>query len=274
MSVPAAPTNVTVVPGVGQATVSWAAPNEMITGYKVFCDPDNKLPNLAGSSATSLVVTKLKNGIPHTFRVHAINTNGMSATSALVVPGPPPAAPKVVAVRGANGSVVVTMTGKPQKGSSLLYYNISVSPSSSATIPTNIDVNSAGVGTATLVGLTLGTSYTVSATVTGPTGTSSAGAAKPVIPADVPEPPILNGTTGIKSIQLSWNTPNTNGSPVLGYIITYRVGEGTPVVVRVKTVNLHMLKGLVTGTSYRLSIQSTNAVGNSAPSNTLSLTPT
>lgn len=270
----APPTDVTVVPGVAQATVSWTASTSQVTGYKIFSIPDNKLPNLAGPSATSLVVTKLKNGIPHSFRVHALNGTDMSASSTPVVPGPPPAAPKVVAVRGTAGSVVVTMTGKPQKGSTLLYYNISVSPESSATIPTNINVNGAGVGTATLVGLDLGTSYTVSATVTGPTGTSTPGAAKPVIPADVPEAPVLEGLSGVKSIQLSWITPINKGSPVLGYIITYRIGEGNPIVIRVKTVNLQMIKSLVTGTAYTLSIQATNAVGNSVPSNSLTLTPT
>ena len=184
MSVPAPPTNVTVVPGVAQATVSWTAstsPN--VTGYKIFCVPDNKLPNLAAAGATSLVVTKLKNGTPCTFRVHAINAAGMSASSVPVVPSPVPAAPKVTAVRGSAGTLLVTLAGKAQKGSSILNYNLTVSPAApNATIPTSVTATPGTFGaTAAITGLTAGVSYVVSASATSPTGTSPLGAAKAVV---------------------------------------------------------------------------------------------
>ena len=279
MSLPAAPTNVTVAPGVAQATVSWTPSTTAgVTGYKVFCNPDNKLPNLATANATSLVVTKLKNGTPCTFRVHAINANGMSATSAASVPGPPPAAPKVVAVRGVDGgSILATVSGKPQKGSSLTYYNFSVSPAAppNAVIPTNVPAAALTFGASAIItGLTLGTLYTVSATVTGPTGTSPAGAAKPVIAGDVPGVPTLAALAGIGSVQLSWNTPNGNGLPVIGYTVSYAIGSGTPTVVKAKAVNLLMVKGLLRGTAYTFSIQATNLQGNSGVSNSVTATPT
>lgn len=278
MSLPAAPTNVTVAPGVAQATVSWApSTTPGVTGYKVFCSPDNKLPNLATANATSAVVTKLKNGVAHTFRVHAINAAGMSATSAASVPGPPPAAPKVIAVRGsAAGSALVTVSAKPQKGSSLTYYNFSVAPPApSAVIPTNVPAAALTFGaTTTITGLTLGVSYIVSATVTGPTGTSLATAAKPVIVGDVPGAPVITSIAGIASAQISWNTPATNGLPILGYLVSYRIGEATPTVVKTKAVNLAMIKGLLRGTAYIFSVQATNAQGNSLASNSLTVTPT
>ena len=268
MSLPAAPTNVTVVPGVAQATVSWApSTSSGVTGYKVFCNPDNKLPNLATANATSLNVTKLKNGVAHAFRVHAINAAGMSATSAASVPGPPPAAPKVVAVRGsAASSVVVTVSGKPQKGSSLTFYNFSVAPPApNAVIPTNVSA----------AALTFG----ATATITGPTGTSVPGVAKPVIAGDVPGAPTITSLSGIGSVQISWNTPPTNGLPILGYAVSYKPAvetvPPTPLtVVKTKAVNLLMVKGLVNTKDYTFSVKATNAQGDSVSSNSLTVRPT
>ena len=283
MSLPAAPTNVTVVPGVAQATVRWApSTSSGVTGYKVFCNPDNKLPNLATANATSLNVTKLKNGVAHTFRVHAINAVGMSATSAASVPGPPPAPPKVVAVRGsAASSVVVTVSGKPQKGSSLTFYNFSVAPPApNAVIPTNVSAAALTFGaTATITGLTNGVSYVVSATVTGPTGTSVPGVAKPVIAGDVPGAPTITSLSGIGSVQISWNTPPTNGLPILGYAVSYKPAvetvPPTPLtVVKTKAVNLLMVKGLVNTKDYTFSVKATNAQGDSVSSNSLTARPT
>ena len=277
MSIPEAPTNVTVVPGLASATVSWTASSSTVTGYKVFCVPDNKLPNLAGPSATSLNITGLKNGISRTFRVHALNGSIMSATSAASVPGPPPAAPKVVAVRGSEaGSLVVTVSGKPPKGSSLTYYNFSVSPPApDATIPTNVTAAAITFGaSATITGLTLGVSYVVSSTLTGPTGTSSAGVSKPVIAGDIPGSPVLSALNGIGSVQLSWTTPSNNGLPITGYSVSYFTGSAAPTVVKAKAVNLLMIKNLTTGTTYTFSIQATNLKGNSVTSNSLTSTPT
>jgi len=274
MSLPEAPTNVTVVPASGQATVSWNASSSAVTGYKIFCNPDNKLPNLASAGATSLVVTNLKNGTPHTFRVHAMNENGMSASS-VAVPSPPPAAPKVSAVRGPDGSLVVTIAGKPQKGSSISYYNLLISPPApSAVIPTNIAAAPVTfVGTATITGLTLGVSYTISANATSPTGTSPAGAAKPVIAATVPDAPVVTGVGGIGSAQISWTTPANNGLPIIGYTITY-AASAAPTVVKTKLVNLQMIKGLLRNSTYTFSIRATNLQGNSLPSDSLTVTTT
>jgi hypothetical protein len=286
MSLPEPPTNVTVIPGITEATVSWTPSTSVVTGYKVFCMPDNKLPNLATANATSLVVTKLKNGVPCTFRVHAYNQAGMSAMSAPSVPGPPPAAPKIVALRGpGSGTIVLTLSGKPQKGSSLTYYNLSVSPEApSAVIPTNvpaIPTNLPGAAltygaSATITGLTLGTVYTVSATVTGPTGTSLAAASKPVTAADVPGAPVITrvlvSTTTTPVVELAWTSPQMNGLPIIGYIISYRIGQGVPTILKAKVVNVLSIKGLLRGTTYTFSIQATNLKGNSEPSNIMTAT--
>ena len=96
---PGAPTNVTAVPGNGQAVVSWQAPasngGSLITSYVVKPSSGSSVtvtgvpPN---PPATSTTVTGLANGVPVTFTVQAVNAQGSSQSSS---PSPPvtPTAP-------------------------------------------------------------------------------------------------------------------------------------------------------------------------------------
>ena len=277
MSLPLPPTNVSVVPGTTTAVVSWTAsesPN--VTKYRVFCTPDNKLVNeTANGTATSLSITKLKNGVPCTFRVHAINAAGMSASSTATVPNPPPAAPKVTAVRSTaqESSALVTWVGVPPKNGTIQHYNLSVLPAApeGANIPTNIVGNSA-----TISGLTNGTSYTISVTATGPTGTSLPGAAKPLIIANAPSAPVVTGIAAKASVQLSWTAPASNGLPITGYVISYRPtgSTGAFTLVNAKVVlSVNVLK-LTPLTSYDFTVRAVNLQGASSPSEVVTRTPT
>ena len=274
MSVPAAPTDVTVAPGTTSATVYWtASTSEDVTGYRIFCVPDNKRPNLASTSATSLLVQGLKNGISYSFRVYAINANGMSSTSAPTVPGTVPAAPKVTAIRNPSvpSSAILTWTAAPPKGSSLLYYNITTTPPApDATIATNIVGN-----TTTITGLTNGTSYVFGVNATGLTGTSSNGSSKAVVTGNVPATPTVTGIHGLASVQLNWSAPSTNGLPITAYRVSYRPTSSTGAwtIVNTKVVLTLMLKGLVNGTSYDFKLQAINIHGISSESEIISKTP-
>ena len=174
--------------------------------------------------------------------------------------------------------MIVDMIGKPQKGSTLTHYNLSFSPPApAADIPTNVPAFATTfAGRAVISGLTLGTSYVVSATATGPTGTSPAGASKPVIAADVPDAPVIRGLSGIASVQISWDSPvnpNSKGLLITGYTLSYFTGTNAPTLVKAKVVNNIMVKALDKTKSYTFSVYATNAQGNSLVSNSLTITP-
>jgi hypothetical protein len=94
---PGAPTALTGAPGNGQASLSWTAPasdgGAAIDSYTI--TPSVGAPIVAGTNATSRVVTGLTNGTPVTFTVAAHNSVGLGAASApvTVTPAIPAQAP-------------------------------------------------------------------------------------------------------------------------------------------------------------------------------------
>ena len=279
-TVPGAPTNIQASPGLTNALVSWTPPTSTggsaITGYRVFSNPDNKLVNTAAASATSLLVTGLKNATPYTFAVVAINAVG-SSYSATTTPSTLPGAPKVTAVRG-NASATLTWTHKPAVGAPTTSFNISANPSAGVTIPPNssITTNPTGAKVLTVTGLTNGTSYVFSVSCVNVIGTSLPGLAKPVIPATVPGAP--TGVTAIaatQSAQVSWTAPVSNGgSAITGYSIVYTTGGVSKTMTAKATPTTALIKGLINGTAYTITVASVNVLGASSTAElTGSVTP-
>ena len=264
--VPLAPTNISVVPSVTSALVSWSSlPSDPpITGYKIICNPDNKLPNMAGPTDTSLNVTGLKSGTSYTFTVVAINATGSSYT-ATCTPSTVPPAPKVTAVAG-NGQVTVSWPAA-----------VSGVPTTGYTMTCNQAVTLPEVPTSPVVitGLTNGTSYTFSVTATNIIGTSAAGASKAVVPVGPPEVPTnVQVLGGVKSFQVNWAAPaSTGGLPITEYTITY-IGGGKTSVAKGKGVAPFtlMVSKLVTGTVYTVTMVAKNKVGVSASTSSVTVT--
>jgi hypothetical protein len=127
ITVPSAPTGVTVVWGSGQVTVSWSAPNDggsPVISYTVtpYVGGTAQAPYVFASAATSQVVGGLSNGTTYTFTVTAENSVGTSSPSNPSVPVTPIAPSLQITNGGARA-------GRPQPGDQII---VTFSPAPSA----------------------------------------------------------------------------------------------------------------------------------------------
>ncbi|WP_460505677.1 IPTL-CTERM sorting domain-containing protein [Hydrogenophaga soli] len=176
---PSAPTGVTAVVGLGQATVTFTAPangGSAITGYTVASNPAGGVDTHAGSTSLTHLVTGLTNGVSYTFTVtatNAVGTGPASAASNASVPGTVPGAPTGLVVVPGQGQVTVSFTPPASSGSMpITGYTVVSNPAG------GVDAQAGTLATShTVTGLTNGTSYTFTVVATSSVGAGPASAA-------------------------------------------------------------------------------------------------
>ena len=275
-TVPTSPKNITVNPGPGAAIISWEPPefngNTPITGYRVICHPDNRLPNIVGPATTTLTIYELQNFTEYKFTVVAINEIGESNTFS-IIPLPIPNTPIVVATRGISQTINLSWVTKPIPEIQITNYLVTVSPSTNGiNIPTPV-VTTVG-GSVSVTGLTNGIRYVFLVRAVSNIGQSIPGLSRPIVVGTSPSAPTsLVGITAIKSISLLWSAPtNTGGLPITGYNILYTQGQLTK-VIRLKPTTSTIIKNLVNGLSYTVRVQAINVAGLSQVSESISVIP-
>lgn len=187
---PAAPTIISTVAGDGSVTVTFTAGDDggsVITNFNVshaLASAPNSwiLPDRADSTATTVTVTGLTNGVAYIFKVNAENIVGAgvdSAASASVtpvatVPTPTvPAAPTAIAAAGGTKGITVSFTPGANGGAAITDYAIWYSSNAG----TNWTLFADGVSLLTKVtvtGLTAGTSYVFKVAAVNSVGTGAA----------------------------------------------------------------------------------------------------
>ncbi|MCW2580255.1 MAG: Peptidase and in kexin sedolisin [Blastococcus sp.] len=180
---PGAPAEVTVTPGEGLAVLSWtAAPanGSPVTGYTVTAAPGGATTVTTG--ATTATVPGLTNATTYAFTVTATNAEGTGPASAPVSarpqdPAAVPGAPTGVTATLGAGKATVSWNAAAPNGGPVTGYTVTASPGGAAATTT-------GATTATVLGLTDGTSYAIRVTATNAAGTGPASSAVTPLPDD------------------------------------------------------------------------------------------
>ncbi len=226
LSVPGAPTNVVATAGTGQATVTWTAPptgGSAITRYTVTASPSGAMVTTTG--ATSAVMTGLSEGTTYTFTVFATNAQGNSVVSSpsspVTIPGPP-GTPTGVAATAGSQEAFVSWTAPSNGGSAITGYTVTVVQTGAT-----VSVTAAAGTTATVTGLTAGSSYSFTVTATNALGNSAASAASSSVtilgaPSSValtasPTSAVANSA----SITLMATVKDSNGNPLPGLSVSF-----------------------------------------------------
>jgi Domain of unknown function (DUF4082)/Fibronectin type III domain/Bacterial Ig domain len=177
----------------------------------------------------------------------------------------PPGQVSNVSATAGPGSATLTWNA-PSSGGPVTTYTITPYIGSEAQ-PASTVTGSPPRTTATLQGLTNGTTYTFTVQASNANGAGPASSASnPVIPAapTVPAAPSnVVASAATNQALVSWSVPaNEGGTLITGYTVTPYAGATalTPIEVPESTTST-IVKGLTNGTGYTFKVSATNAVG-------------
>jgi hypothetical protein len=256
---------VTLVPGNGQLTASWAA----VAGadqYEVYYSTNNSIPatpaQTVNAPVTTATISSLTNGTMYYVWVKPKNANGAGETSA-VVSGVPLATPGNLTLSAANQQITVSWTAVTGATSYEVYYstNTTIPAAPSFTVTTT---------SRTFTGLTNGTTYYFWVKAVNATG---AGAASPMASGK----PIGNmGTVTVNvgesgQLVLSWSAV-AGADEYEVYYSTNNSIQATP--AQTVSVTTATINSLTNGTTYYVWVKPRNANGAGSVSTVANGVPT
>lgn len=276
-STPGPPNSVAGTRGNSAVTLNWSAPagdgGAAISDYVVEYSASNTGPwttfTHAASTATTVNVTSLTNGVAYYFHVAAKNSVGVgvfSTASGAVTPAAVPDAPTSVAGTPGDAAVSLTWVAPASNGSAISDYVVQVGISASG--PWTAFSHPASTATSALVtGLANATPYyfRVAAINGVATGAFSVVSASVTTNGVAGAPTSVGGVRGASSVSLTWTAPIDNGgSAITDYSIRYSSTGGaswTTVVHPPGTSTFATVSGLSNGTAYLFEVAAVNGVG-------------
>ena len=288
---PDVPSSVTVTTGHQSLGVSWTVPEangSTITGYTVrHCEGTGTCADADWTSVsvtgTSTTIASLSNGTTYQVQVRATNSVGTSDWSASVTGTPgaqAPDVPNAPSITADHLSLGVSWTAPSSNGSDITDYDVRYCAVSGSSCGAWQDKSHAGTAvTATITGLTNGTTYRVQVRATNSAGTSGWSDSGTGVPATQPPdvPSSVTVTTGHQSLGVSWTVPEANGSTITGYTVRHCEGTGTCADADWTSVSVTgtstTIASLSNGTTYQVQVRATNSVGTSDWSASVTGTP-
>ncbi|RDJ31738.1 MAG: fibronectin type III domain-containing protein [Crenarchaeota archaeon] len=179
-----------------------------------------------------------------------------------------------------NGSVHLVWSAPDNNGSPITSYKVIQWVTGSDTFTTF--PNLSNTASVTVTGLKNNVSYSFKVYAINSAGTSLDSNIVSVTPTasapatDVPDAVTnLQATRGNGKVNLSWTTPNSNGSPIIGYTVTYwQVGTDAFKTKKIDGVATStQITGLSNGVPYAFRINALNNIGTGPDSNVDSATP-
>jgi hypothetical protein len=223
--------------------------------------------------ASPCTITGLSDGKPYNIDVTATNSAGQGPQSPSVsaTPNAVPGQPAGLNVTPVDGQARLTWQAPATVGSGITKYIAEISPAPASGPEQTVTGTSA-----TFIGLTDGTTYSLrvqayNALGAGPWSAvvSTVPFGKPATPAAAPTatgatPP---GGATTEAITVTWAADSGNGSPITGYTVTeYKDGAAQPSVPTSGGITSTTFTVPTDGSTYSYTVAATNAAGTSAPS--------
>jgi len=281
-TLPQAPSIVSSSAGNGSVSLAWSAPSAgdgQITSYWIVAAPVSgpAITTWVPVGQLSATVTGLTNGNSYSVTVTAVSTLGAGSPSGSVSLTPVavlPSAPTISSSTVSDGSVSLAWTAPSAGDAPILFYKVvTTQGSSSAT-----KLRDASTTSATLNGLTNGTTYSVTVTAVSSLGAGQASVPVSLTPRTIPaKPKSPMATGGTAKVTLTWRVPKSDGgSTITGYQIYEGKSAGhesaTPLNASLVTSLKYNATSLKKGKTYYFVIRAVNAAGTSPASVEVSAT--
>jgi fibronectin type 3 domain-containing protein len=252
----AMPGNLTISTANQQITISWAAVSGA-NSYEVYYSTNTTIPASPSYTGTGLsrTFTGLTNGTTYYFWVKAVNANGAGTASSMANGKPVGNMGTVTVSAGVSGQLVLSWSAVAGADQYEVYHNTSNS------IPAT-PAQTVSVTTATITGLTNGTTHYVWVKPKNANGSGAVSTVASGTPLGTPGVPTIS--PAFKQLLVTWTAvPGANE-----YEVYYGTSNTPTTLAATTTGNTATIAGLTNGTTYyvRLKAKNLNGISDYGPS--------